>query len=76
MKFEYSMHWLRKKRKRKDITYEALEYAIMNSPILRDKYWDDVFNAICEIPPSGRLLKVVYKRKSDRLKILTAFWVH
>lgn len=71
-----SYHWERKRRKRKDITDEFIVYAIHNSNELKDKYWEDVLNVITRIPPSGRLLKVVYKRISkDKVKIITAFWL-
>jgi len=62
MKFVYSEHWKTKKFYRKDITDDLIEYAINNSNQLKDKYWDDALNAICKIPPSGRILKVVYKK--------------
>jgi len=52
------------------------EYAIQNSDILPDKHWDDALNAICTIPYTGKVLKVVYKKigKSE-IKIITAFWL-
>ncbi len=75
MDFIYSNHWLRKKRYRKTITEIDIEYTILNSIILKDKRWEDVFNAICRVPPSGRILKVVYKRKGKTYKILTAYWL-
>ena len=70
-----SNHWKRKKEFRKDITNEIIEYAIQNSNELKDKYWEDASNAICRIPPSGRILKVVYKKQQNKLKIITAFWL-
>ena len=76
MQLIYSEHWLRKKKYRKTITEEIIEYAILHSNILKDKKWEDVFNAVCRIPPSGRILKVVYKRKGKSYKILTAYWLH
>ena len=75
MKFEYSLHWLKKKTYRSDITEDVLEYCIMNSNKLKDKYWDDAWNAIARIPPSGRILKIVYKTKGKTIKILTAYWL-
>ncbi len=76
MKFEYSKHWITKKKYRKDIDEYMFEYAITNSAILRDKHWEDALNAICRIPPSGRILKVVYKIKSkDLYKIITVYWL-
>ena len=75
MKFEYSKHWVKKQRFRTNITAADIEYTIMNSAELRDKYWPDALNAVCRIPPSGRILKVVYKRKKEIFKIITAFWL-
>ena len=70
-----SEHWKRKRKYRKDITNDLIEYAIRNSNQLRDKYWEDALNSICRIPPSGRILKVVYKKEKNRIKIITAFWL-
>ncbi|MFH1585737.1 MAG: DUF4258 domain-containing protein [archaeon] len=76
MDIEYSKHWLRKKRvKKKDITDDKIEYAIRNSRELKDKHWEDVLNAISRIPPSGRILKVVYKRVNQKIFIITAYWL-
>ena len=76
MSFEYSNHWLRKRRYRKEITDDMIEYAITNSDELKDRYWEEASNAICRIPPSGRILKVVYKKKGkNKYKIITAYWL-
>lgn len=76
MKLECSRHWKAKKSHRKDIADGFIIYTVQNSSILKDKYWEDALNAICRVPPSGRLLKVVYKRLSkDRIKVITAFWL-
>ena len=76
MKLKYSKHWKKRSIYRKDITDEFIIYAVQNSSILKDKYWEDALNAICRIPPSGRLLKVIYKRLSkDKIKVITAFWL-
>lgn len=76
MEFIDSKHWMRKKKYKGDITNEVIEFAIINSPIFRDKYWPDAFNAIAIIPTNGRRLKVIYKRTGkDKLKIITAFWL-
>ena len=56
MKLEYSKHWKKKRLYRKDITNDFIIYAVQNSAILKDKYWEDALNVICRIPPSGRLL--------------------
>jgi len=42
---------------------------------LKDRDWSDAFNAITRVPPSGRVLKVVYKDKSKVIKIITAYWI-
>jgi hypothetical protein len=76
MRFVYSEHWKRKKRYRKDITDDLFEYAIQNSNELKDKHWKDASNAICRVPPHGRILKVVYKRiGKNKIKIITSFWL-
>ncbi len=75
MEFTESKHWKRKKRYRKDINEDDIGYAIKNSNILKDKYWNDALNAISRIPPSGRILKVVYKKEKNKFKIITAFWL-
>jgi len=75
MPFEYSNHWRWKRKSRPDITDDLIEYCLSNSDILKDKKWDDAFNAISRVPPSGRILKVVYKRKGKAIKILTCYWL-
>jgi len=76
MELVYSKHWKIQKQFRPDITDEAIVYAITNSDELRDKYWIDALNGITRVPPSGRILKVVYKRISkDKIKIITAIWL-
>jgi len=76
MNIIYSKHWLNKQgRKKKDITNDKIEYAINNSRELKDKYWEDALNAIARIPPSGRILKVVYKRADQKIFIITAYWL-
>lgn len=75
MKLEHSRHWQRKRKYRKDITSGEIEYAITNSAELKDKYWGDALNAICRVPPSGRILKVIYKKEKGRVKVITAFWL-
>jgi len=75
MKLDHSEHWQRKKKYRKDITDDMIEYAIHNSNELKDKHWVDALNAICRIPPSGRILKVVYRKEKSEIKIITAFWL-
>ena len=76
MEFTYSKHWIRKKKYRTKISDYMFEYAITNSDEVRDKHWEDASNAICRIPPSGRILKVVYKRiGKNKYKIITAYWL-
>jgi hypothetical protein len=76
MKIVYSKHWTQKqKKKRKDITKDLIEYAIANSGESKDKYWKDAFEAISRIPPSGRILKVIYRTMENKLFIITAFWL-
>ncbi|MBW3019394.1 DUF4258 domain-containing protein [Candidatus Woesearchaeota archaeon] len=74
MKLEHSVHWKLKKKSRKDIADDLIEYAIRFSPVFRDKNWGDASNAVCHLP-MGRTLKVVYRRMGDRFKIITAFWL-
>ena len=69
-------HWKIQRKFRPDITDEAILYAIKHSDELRDGYWPDALNAMSRVPPSGRILKVVYKRISSvKIKIITAFWL-
>ena len=76
MKFEYSLHWKQKKKIRKEITEDLVEYAIQHSNALKDKNWPDALNAISRVPPMGRILKVVYKKTGgQKIKIITAFWL-
>jgi len=72
----HSKHWTRKRRFRKDITDDVIEYAIANSNVLRDKHWEDASNAICRVPPIGRILKVVYRQIGrNEIKLITAYWL-
>ncbi len=58
MKIIFSKHWIKKqKEKKKDITNDIIEFALKNSKVLKDKYWEEAFNAVSKIPPSGRTLK-------------------
>ena len=54
---------------------EMIEYAINNSRVLKDKHWKDALNAISRIPPSGRILKVVFKITNQKRFVITAFWI-
>ena len=74
MKIKYSKHWLRKhQKKKKDITNDAIEYTIKNSRVMNDRNWKEAFNAISRIPPSGRILKVVYKKTNEKVFITPRF---
>jgi len=76
MKIIYSEHWIKKqKSKKKDITNDVIEFAIKSSVMLKDKYWKDAFNAVSKIPPSGRTLKVVYKKLNQKVFIITSYWI-
>ena len=75
MFYDYSYHWLKKRKYRPAIEGYMIEYCITASKKIKDGYWDNVFNAIAKIPSSGRTLKVVYKRKGKDIKILTAYWL-
>ena len=77
MEIIYSKHWIKKqKSKKKDIANDAIEFAIRNSEMLKDKYWKDAFNAVSKIPSSGRTLKVVYKKLNQKVFIITAYWMN
>ncbi len=53
-----------------------IEYAIQNSNALNDRHYDNALNALCRIPPTGRILKVVYRQiGKDKFKIITAYWI-
>ena len=52
-----------------------IEHALNNSRILDDKYWKDALNAISRIHPSGRILKVVYKKTENKIFVITAYWL-
>ena len=76
MEIVYSKHWIRKhSKKRKDISKEMIEYIFLNSNELKDRRWENVLNAISRIPPSGRILKVVYKKSKGKVFIITAYWL-
>jgi len=76
MLIKSSNYWLRKRKKRPDITDDMIEYCIANSNKLKDRTWEEVWNTITRIPPSGRLLKTVYKEKGKSIKIIiTAYWL-
>ena len=71
-----SNYWLKKRNKRPAITDEMIEYCIINSNKMNDRTWEEVWNAISRIPPSGRLLKAVYREKGKDIKIIiTSYWL-
>lgn len=69
-------HWVRKRKYRPEITDDVIEYCIQNSNIMRDRDDPTVFNAIARVPPSGRILKVAYRKEGKDLKIITAYWLN
>jgi hypothetical protein len=76
VEIEYSKHWSKKHlKKKKDITNDLIEYALKNSREMKDRNWESAFNAISRIPPSGRILKVVYRRMQHKVFIVTAYWL-
>ena len=64
-----------KRMYRPDVTDDLIVYSIQQSDKLNDKEWQDAYNAIARVPPSGRILKVVYKTKGKTIKIVTAYWL-
>ena len=77
MKFEYTFHWKKQKIYRPEITDDLIEICIMNSEKLKDKIWTNAYDAIAKIPPSGRILKVVYRDMGKNIKrIITAYWLN
>jgi hypothetical protein len=73
---EYSVHWKKKRKYRKDITDTLLELAISKGKTTRDRRWSDAYNTLIKVPSSGRVLKVVYKRTGmQTYKIITAYWL-
>jgi len=68
MEFEYSNHFIKKMKYRKDIEHFMIEYCIINSEKIKDREWEETWNAITKIPPSGRILKVVYQIKGQNIK--------
>ncbi|MFQ5621025.1 MAG: hypothetical protein ACE5FT_04235 [Candidatus Nanoarchaeia archaeon] len=76
MRVIYSDHWIRKRAYRPDIHDEMIRYALQQSKQIKDKVRAGVLNAVCRIPPSGRMLKVAYRYAGkDTIKIITAFWM-
>ena len=75
MKLIYSYHWIKQKKYRPEITDDIIEICINNSKKFKDRIWEEAYNAICKIPPSGRTLKVVYKERGKSIKIITAYWL-
>jgi hypothetical protein len=76
MQIKSSAYWSKKRWKRPDISDDMIEYCILNSNKLKDRTWENVWNAMARIPPSGRLLKVVYHEKGKDIKIIvTAYWL-
>jgi len=77
MKIVHTDYWIKKRfLKRKDITDDLIEYALQYSMIIKDRNYEERFNAIHRIPPNGRTLKVVYEWvEKGKIKIITAYWL-
>ncbi len=76
MRVEHTVYWRRKKRFRPEISDDFIEYAIQTSNILKDRSWKGLFNAISRIPSTGRLLKVVYRKKGkNNIEVITSYWL-
>ena len=75
MPIESAPYWSRKRRRRPDISDDIIEYCITVSEKQRDRTWKGVWNAIERIPPSGRILKVVYRTEGKTIKVITAYWI-
>ena len=75
MRITPSFHWEKQQRFRPEITDDLIEQCIQLSEKMKDKKWEDAFNAIARIPPLGRILKVVYREESKTIKIITAYWL-
>ena len=75
MPLEDTDYWERKRKYRPEITDDLIELCIQKSGLLKDRTWPEVFNAIARIPPSGRILKVVYRKKGKTIKIVTSYWL-
>ena len=77
MRIIHSLHWREKRKDRKNITDDLIEYCILHSKVIRDKHWDDAFNALLRMPQTGRVLKVVYVwTKKGNVSVITAFWIN
>ena len=76
MEIIHSEHWKRKRKHRTDISDMLIEYVVSNSQPSRDRYWKNALNAICRVPPSGRILKVVFRKLGkNKIKLITAYWL-
>ena len=76
MNIIYTRHWrTQKSLKRTEIDDAIIVYCIQHSDKLKDSYWEETWNAIAQIPPSGRTLKVVYTMRSKTIKVITAYWI-
>jgi len=75
VKITHSFHWKEQRQFRPEITDDLIEQCIQLSEKMKDRKWEDAFNAIARIPPSGRILKVIYREESKTIKIITAYWL-
>ncbi len=71
-----SKHWRHKKRYRKNIEPYMIEYVISNGVMQRDRYNLNALNAIAVVPPTGKTLKVVFRKiGGDKVKLITAYYL-
>ena len=55
---------MREITKLQDSSDDLIELCINNSDKMKDRKWENAFNAITRIPPSGRILKVITKKEA------------
>ena len=74
MRIWHTDYWAKKREFRPEISDDFIEYAVQHSNILKDRNWEELFNAIARIPATGRLLKVVYRRKGkNNIEVITSY---
>ncbi|MBU0662530.1 MAG: hypothetical protein ABH854_00440 [Candidatus Diapherotrites archaeon] len=72
-----SHHWKLKRPFRKDIENYMLSYAVSNCKNPQtDKHHKNALDAVCRIPQTGKILKVVFRRLGkDSIKLITAYYL-
>lgn len=75
MQVEHTFHWKKQKRFRPEITDDIIEQCILHSEKLKDRNWENAYNSIARIPPSGRILKVVHREQGKTIKVITSYWL-